>query len=74
MQRSGGTETDRSDITVELRRDMDLPSTVGCNGGGWGAGGGDLFAFRQNNVTQYIVTRPIMDLCLPVACRPGARV
>ena len=30
--------------------------------------------FHQNTVTQYIVKRPIMDLCLTVARRPGARV
>ena len=29
---------------------------------------------RQNTVTQFIVTRPIMDLCLAAARRPGAQV
>ena len=29
---------------------------------------------RQNTVTQYIVTRPIMDLCEQATRRPGARV
>ena len=28
----------------------------------------------QNTVTQYIETRPIMDLCLAGKRRPGARV
>ena len=29
---------------------------------------------RQNTVTQYISTRPIMDLCLAGNRRPGPRV
>ena len=29
---------------------------------------------RQNTVTQFIVTRPIMDLCLVAERRPGSRV
>ena len=29
---------------------------------------------RQNTVTQYIATRPIMDLCLAAKRRPGPRV
>ena len=28
---------------------------------------------RQNTVTQFIVTRPIMDLCLVAERRPGSR-
>ena len=29
---------------------------------------------RQNTVAQYIVTRPILDLCEQAIRRPGARV
>ena len=29
---------------------------------------------RQSTVTQYIATRPIMDLCLAAKRRPGPRV
>ena len=29
---------------------------------------------RQNNVTKFIATRPIMDLCLAAARHPGYRV
>ena len=29
---------------------------------------------RQNTVAQFIVTRPIMDLCLETEWRPGPRV
>ena len=29
---------------------------------------------RQNNVTQFIATRPIMDLCLETVWNPGAWV
>ena len=29
---------------------------------------------RQNTFTQFIATRPIMDLCLAVKRRPGPRV
>ena len=29
---------------------------------------------RQNTEAQYIVTRPIMDLCLEAKRRPGLRV
>ena len=29
---------------------------------------------RQNTVTQFIATRPIMDLCLAAEWRPGSRV
>ena len=31
-------------------------------------------ARRKNTVTQFIATRPIMDLCMAAARRPGARV
>ena len=31
-------------------------------------------ACRQNTVAQYIVTRPIMDLCLEEEQRPGTMV
>ena len=35
----------------------------------------DTCVYRlQNTVAQFIVTRPIMDLCLAVDCRPGSRV
>ena len=29
---------------------------------------------HQNTVTQFNVTRPIMDLCLASECRPGPRL
>ena len=29
---------------------------------------------HQNNVTQYITTRPILELCLAMERRPGAHV
>ena len=32
------------------------------------------FTRRKNTVVKYIVTRPILDLCLSAAQRPGARV
>ena len=35
---------------------------------------GTYVASCQNTVTQYIATRPIMDLCLAVGWRPGAQV
>ena len=31
-------------------------------------------ARRQNTAAQFVATRPIMDLCLAAARRPGARV
>ena len=36
---------------------------------------GDTYVSRrQNTVAQFIVTRPIMDLCLAAERRPGSRV
>ena len=31
-------------------------------------------SYHQNTVVQYIVTRPIMDICLTAKRRPGTRV
>ena len=31
-------------------------------------------SLRQNTVTQFIATRPIIDLCLEMEWRPGSRV
>ena len=31
-------------------------------------------SYRTNTPTQFIVTKPIMDLCLEVERRPGSRV
>ena len=34
----------------------------------------NYFVHHENTVTQYIVTRPIMDLCLAAECHMGTRV
>ena len=35
---------------------------------------GVYIAFRQNTVTQYIATRPIIDLCLMAERKPGLQI
>ena len=71
---SGDTAAGGVNTALEQGKDVYIPSLGRGNGKSGTAGDINLHKPSQKTVTQYIATRPIMDLCLATECRPGERV
>ena len=71
---SGDMAADGAYATLKRGRYMEIPSPGRGDGRGGTAGDINLHKPSKKTVTQYIATRPIMDLCLATECRPGERV